>query len=213
MLENPSQAWARTRAHARIVVLISGTGSNLQAILDACASGELNAQVVAVISDKNQAYGLERARLARVLAIAKVKPKNQERRDYDAELADLVASYHPDWIALAGWMRILTSAFVDRFPNRIINLHPALPGAFPGTHAIERAYYAYCRNEIDHTGVMVHYVSDEQVDAGPALEVETVPIYAEDTVETLEARIHTVEHRLLVSVLKKLVSPSESARG
>ena len=132
-----------------IVVFISGNGSNLQAILDACASGELNAQVVAVISNKRDAFGLERAQRANVPAIAKPKPKEQDRRDYDAELADLVASYQPDWVVLAGWMRVLSAAFLDRFPQHVMNLHPALPGTFPGTHAIERAYEAYRAGEID----------------------------------------------------------------
>lgn len=188
----------------KLVVLISGNGSNLQAILDACASGELAAQVCAVISNKPDAYGLERARRAQVPALVKVKSKEQDRRAYDAELADLVASYAPDWVVLAGWMRILTSAFLDRFPNRVVNLHPALPVTFPGTHAIERAFEARQHGEIDHTGVMVHLVPDEGVDSGPVLAQEAVPIHADDTLESLETRIHAVEHRLLVSVLKQI---------
>ena len=187
----------------RLVVLISGNGSNLQAILDACASRELAAEVVAVISNKPDAYGLERARRSNVPAIAHPKPKKQDRRAYDAELADLVASYQPDWVILAGWMRILTPAFLARFPNRVINLHPALPGTFPGTHAIERAFNAYQRGEIDRTGVMVHLVSDESVDAGPVLAQEDVPIQTDDTPDKLEERIHAVEHRLLVETLKR----------
>jgi phosphoribosylglycinamide formyltransferase-1 len=188
----------------RLVVLISGNGSNLQAILDACASGELNAQVVAVISNQADAFGLERARRANVPALAKPKPKEQDRRAYDAELAQWVASYQPDYVVLAGWMRILSSAFLDGFPDRVINLHPALPDAFPGTHAIERAFHAYQRGEIQHTGVMVHLVPDEGVDNGPVLAQEIVPIFPDDTIETLEAKIHQVEHRLLVHTLKGL---------
>jgi formyltetrahydrofolate-dependent phosphoribosylglycinamide formyltransferase len=187
---------------ARLVVLISGHGSNLQAMLDACASHELNAQVVAVISDKGDAFGLERARRSGVPAMARPKPKSQQRREYDAELADLTAAYQPDWIVLAGWMRVLSSAFLDRFPNRVINLHPALPGTFPGTHAIERAYQAYHHGQIEHTGVMVHLVPDEGVDCGPVLAQQIVPIQPGDTLESLEARIHVVEHRLLVETLK-----------
>ncbi len=189
----------------RLVVLISGNGSNLQAILDACASGELNAQVVAVISNKRDAYGLERAQRANVPAVAKPKFKEQDRRVYDTELADLVASYQPDWVVLAGWMRVLSSAFLDRFPDRVVNLHPALPSTFPGTHAIDRAYAAYRAGEIDHTGVMVHLVPDEGVDVGPVLAQEIVPINPDDTLESLEARIHAVEHRLLVDTLKTLM--------
>ena len=130
---------------SNLVVLISGHGSNLQAILDACAAGELFAHVVAVISNKAEAFGLERARRANVSAVSFPKRATQTRAEYDAELADRVASFQPDWVVLVGWMRVLSSAFLNRFPNRVVNLHPALPGAFPGTHAIERAFEAYQR--------------------------------------------------------------------
>lgn len=189
----------------RLVVLISGSGTNLQAILDACASGALNARAAAVISNKADAFGLTRARRANVQAIVQAPEKGQARRAYDAELAKRVAAFEPDVIVLAGWMRLLSSAFLDCFPNRVVNLHPALPGAFPGTHAIERAYAAFQRGEISHTGVMVHLVPDEGVDNGPVLAQEIVPIKREDTLETLETRIHQVEHRLLVSTLERLV--------
>jgi formyltetrahydrofolate-dependent phosphoribosylglycinamide formyltransferase len=195
-----------SQAKARLVVLVSGFGSNLQAILDACASAELPGSVVAVLSNKEDAYGLERARLAGVPAIVQPYERGQERRIYDAELARCVAAFDPDWIVLAGWMRILTCAFLDRFPNQVINLHPALPGTFPGTHAIERGYQAFRAGEIQHTGVMVHLVPDEGVDAGPVLSFEQVPIHPEDTLETLEERIHAVEHRLLVKTLKELIT-------
>lgn len=186
---------------SKLVVLISGNGSNLQAILDACAEGRLPAQVRAVISNKPDAFGLERARRAGVAAIVRSKPQAQDRRQYDAELAELVASYEPDWIILAGWMRLLSSAFLNRFPGRVVNLHPALPGAFPGTHGIERAFEAYQRGEIKHTGVMVHLVPDEGVDNGPVLAQEIVPIYPQDTLFDLERRVHDVEHRLLVQTI------------
>ncbi|OQZ00084.1 MAG: phosphoribosylglycinamide formyltransferase [Chloroflexi bacterium UTCFX4] len=188
----------------RLVVLISGNGSNLQAILDACANGELNARVIAVISNNADAFGLTRARRANVHALLKAKDKSQDRRAYDAELAELVSQYEPDFVILAGWMRILSSAFLDKFPNRVVNLHPALPDTFPGTHAIERAFNAYQRGEISHTGVMVHLVPDEGVDSGPVLAQEIVPIEKNDTLETLETRIHQVEHRLLVETIKRL---------
>lgn len=189
----------------QLVVLISGGGSNLQAILDACAVGELNAQVAAVISNQADAYGLERARRAAVPALVLPKPKEQDRRAYDAQLADQVAAYSPDWVILAGWMRLLSSEFLNRFPARVINLHPALPGCFPGTHAIERAYEAFQRGEIDHTGVMVHLVPDEGVDNGPVLACVDVPILPDDTLETLETRVHTTEHTLLVNTIQKMI--------
>jgi len=197
----------RASPPARLVVLISGHGSNLQAILDACASGELPAQVVAVISNKSQAYGLERARQGDIPAVCHPKPKEQARGAYDASLAELAAGYRPDWIVLAGWMRLLSPAFLGRFPGRVINLHPALPGAFPGTDAIARAFEAYRRGEIEHTGVMVHLVPDEGVDSGPVLAQEAVPILAEDSLDTLAERVHAVEHRLLVGTLKVVIKP------
>jgi phosphoribosylglycinamide formyltransferase-1 len=186
----------------RLVILISGNGSNLQAILDACKSGELNAQVVAVISDKADAYGLIRAKNAGIEAIHFAKLGDESRNEYDARLAKLVASKQPDYIILAGWMRILTSSFLGQFPNQVVNLHPALPGTFPGTHAIERAYGAYQRGEIQHTGIMVHLVPDEGVDDGPVLATEIVPINKDDTLESFETRVHQIEHKILVKTLK-----------
>jgi formyltetrahydrofolate-dependent phosphoribosylglycinamide formyltransferase len=189
---------------ARLVILISGNGSNLQAILDACAGGFLPARVVAVISNKDSAYGLIRAQTAFVPAIYKPRRATQTSREYDAELAALVASFSPDWVVLAGWLRLLSKEFLDCFPGRVVNLHPALPGAFPGLHAVERAYEAYRRNQVTHTGVMVHLVPDEGVDDGPVLAQESVPIYPADTLATLETRVHEVEHRLLVETLRQL---------
>lgn len=189
----------------RLAVLISGNGSNLQALLDASASGQLPAQIVAVVSNRPEAFGLERARRAGVPALAIAKERGQERLAYDATLAARVSAFHPDWLVLAGWMRLLTRAFLDRFPGRVVNLHPALPGVFPGVNAIERAYAAFQRGEITHTGVMVHLVPDEGVDNGPVLSQAEVPIYPTDSLETLSARVHVVEHRLLVDTLARLV--------
>ncbi len=191
---------------SRLVVLISGNGSNLQAILDACASGELDATVVSVISNKAEAYGLTRARNAGVESIHFPKLENESRQQYDARLAVYVSTCLPDYVILAGWMRILSNSFLSSFPNRVVNLHPALPETFPGTHSIERAYEAYQRKEIKHTGVMVHLVPDEGVDNGPVLSTEIVPIFADDTLESLEARVHEVEHSLLIKTLKTIIS-------
>ena len=197
---------------SRLVVLISGNGSNLQAILNACKSGELNAEVVSVISNKADAYGLVRAKNAGVEAIHFAKLANETRQEYDQRLANYVATKLPDYIILAGWMRILSSFFLSSFPTRVINLHPALPNTFPGTHAIERAYEAFQRGEIEHTGVMVHLVPDEGVDNGPVLATEIVPIHKDDTLETLEARVHQTEHRILVQTLKNLLTDKVRSR-
>ena len=195
-------------APARLVVLISGFGSNLQAVLDAVRDGELPAQVCGVVSNKSGAYGLERARLAGIPTAVLVFKKDQERTGYDGQLADIVAAFQPDWVILAGWMRILSAAFLNRFPGRVVNLHPALPGMFPGTHAIERAFAAYRAGEIEHTGVMVHLVPDDGVDSGEVLNQKIVPIDPQDTLESLEERIHQVEHALLVETLQTLIQNS-----
>lgn len=195
---------------ARLAVLISGYGSNLQAIMDACDAGDLPARVAVVISNRKDAYGLVRAQQAGIpTEYFPLKPylaDGRGRRAYDRDLAELAARYAPDWIALAGWMLVLSDAFLHRFPGRVVNLHPALPGQFPGVGAIERAYQAYRRGEIAHTGAMIHFVPDEGVDSGPVILSETIPIFPEDTLETLEARVHAVEHRLYVEALRRLIA-------
>jgi phosphoribosylglycinamide formyltransferase 1 len=196
---------------AHLVVLISGNGSNLQAILDACQSGELDAKVMSVISNKADAYGLVRAKVAGIEAIHFAKRENETRQEYDARLAAFVVQRQPDYVILAGWMRLLSSFFLSSFVNRVINIHPALPGMFPGTHAIERAFEAYGRGEIQYTGVMIHLVPDEGVDNGPILASKIVPIEKSDTLESLESRIHKTEHALLVNTLKVLIPTSVSS--
>ena len=190
----------------RFVVLISGNGTNLQAILDACRTDELPAQVVGVVSNKADAYGLVRVEKAGIPTVVLEKAKVQDRREYDAVLAEKVAAFAPDWIVLAGWMRILTSVFLDRFPGQVINLHPALPGTFPGTHAIQRAYEAWQKGETDRSGVMVHLVPDENVDVGPILAVDEILFNVGETLEAFEERVHAVEHRLLIDTLNKLIT-------
>jgi len=193
---------------ARLAVFISGFGSNLQAIIDAVQAGELDAEIVVVVSNRKAAYGLVRAERAGIptlyFPLKPYRDAGRSREEYDADLAERVAAYEPDLIVLAGWMHVLSPAFLDRFPNRVINLHPALPGQFPGTHAIQRAYEAFQRGEIDHTGVMMHYVVPE-VDAGPVIISEEVPIYPSDTLDDLEARIHEVEHRLIVEAIRRCI--------
>lgn len=193
---------------ARLVVLVSGSGTNLQAIINVCQAGQLAAEVVAVISNKPEAFGLTRAHRARIQAIYKPKRNTQTRHEYDAELAQMVKEFMPDWVVLAGWMCLLSMDFLSHFPERVINLHPALPGQFPGTHAIERAYRAFRQGKITETGVMVHLVPDEGVDNGPVLAQETVPILPKDSQQDLENRIHAAEHRLLITTLQSLIPNS-----
>ena len=197
-------AEGKAAERGRLVVLVSGGGSNLQALLDE------GLPVVAVISNRAQAFALQRARdhdlPAQCLGLAEVRAAGGTRRDYDAQLAELVASHRPDFVVLAGWMHLLSSAFLDRFPDQVVNLHPALPGAFPGAHAIEDAFAAFQVGGIDRTGVMVHLVPDEGVDNGPVLATAEVPIRPGDTLETLTERIHAVEHQLLCQTVRGLLA-------
>lgn len=188
----------------RLAVLVSGNGSNLQAVLDACAGGALPARVELVVSNRPRVYALERAARAGVESVVLTRD-GRSRQQYDQALAEVVAAARPDRVVLAGWMHILSAAFLDRFPGQVLNLHPALPGAFPGVNAIARALEA----GVPATGVMVHRV-DEGVDTGAPLAVEEVLIHPEDTLESLTERIHAVEHRLLVQALREELSDETS---
>jgi phosphoribosylglycinamide formyltransferase 1 len=198
---------------ARLVVLASGGGSNLQAIVDACAQGRLAAHVAAVVTNAPGAGCVARAERAGIPAVELPPNQGEVRRDYDARLADAVAPHAPDWVVLAGWMRLLSSAFLDRHPGRVVNLHPALPGELPGMHAIERAFDEAHAGTRTATGVMVHLVPDEGVDDGPVLATATVPIHPADTLAELEARVHRTEHQLLVATLARLVDHAPTPQG
>ncbi len=194
----------------RITVLISGFGSNLQAILDAVDGGRLpGVEVALVVSNRREAYGIKRAVHHGVPVIyfplAPYSKAGRPRRDYDADLASVLEAFSVTWVVQAGWMHIFSDAFLRRFPSRVVNLHPALPGTFPGTHAIERAYDAFQGGRITHTGVMVHLVPDEAIDAGPVVAQEEMPIHPQDSLDDLEARVHALEHRLLVQALYGLL--------
>ncbi|MEO6654060.1 MAG: phosphoribosylglycinamide formyltransferase [Ilumatobacteraceae bacterium] len=191
---------------ARLVVMASGNGSNLQAILDASAEGSLTdrARVVAVVSDRSDSRALARATEAGIASLHVGAEPDQDRTEYDRRLAEIVAGFEPDLVVLAGWMRILTTEFISRFADKIINLHPAKPGELAGTRAIERAWQEALAGERTETGVMVHRVPDEGVDTGPVLASETIPIELDDTLDVLTERIRRVEHRLLVDTIRAL---------
>ncbi|MCY3849524.1 MAG: phosphoribosylglycinamide formyltransferase [Acidimicrobiaceae bacterium] len=197
----------------RIAVLASGAGSNLQALLDAVSDGRLDAEIVGVIVNRPDAYALQRARANGIpTAFLDLRPyldasdePVQARRRYDADLAAIASRRRPDLVVLAGWMHLLTMEFLGCFPGRVMNLHPALPGEFPGAHAIDDAWHAHFSDGLDRTGVMVHLVPDEGVDNGPVLATRVVPIRADDDRESLEARIHAVEHDLLVRTVAEFL--------
>jgi phosphoribosylglycinamide formyltransferase-1 len=194
----------------RISILISGFGSNLEAILKAVEGGNLpGVEVALVVSNRREAFGIQRA-VSHGLPVvyfplAPYTKAGRSRQEYDADLAAIVRAFDVSWVVLAGWMHVLNDAFLSHFPSRVVNLHPALPGTLRGAHGIDRAYEAYRRGEIDRTGVMVHLVPDEGVDEGPVVLQEEVPIHSEDSLEDLEARIHAVEHRLLPQALYELL--------
>jgi formyltetrahydrofolate-dependent phosphoribosylglycinamide formyltransferase len=200
----------------RIAILISGNGSNLQAIIDAVDAGNLpGAEIALVVSNRREAYGIKRAikhgiPLAYFPKLSYTKA-GRPRSDYDADLARIVQGFGVEWVVQAGWMHIFTQSFIQHFPNRIVNLHPALPGMFPGRHSIEEAFEAYQQGNIEHTGVMIHLVPDEAVDAGPVVAQVEVPILPEDSLEDLETRIHGVEHTLMIDALRQLMGDKQSS--
>lgn len=177
-------------------VLVSGRGSNLQAILDGVAAGTLSSRVRVVISNQPDAYALERARLAGVPTQLIQHREYAERAAFDAALVRALQDHGVGWVVLAGFMRVLTPAFLRAFPDRVINIHPALLPAFPGVHAQRQALdYG-----VKITGCTVHFV-DEGVDTGPIIVQRAVPILDEDDETTLGGRLLIEEHRALVQAL------------
>jgi formyltetrahydrofolate-dependent phosphoribosylglycinamide formyltransferase len=204
------------KSMTRIAILISGYGSNQQAIMDAVADGRLpGVQVAVVISNRKDAYGIQRAIQAGVpvvyFPLAPYTRSGRPRQEYDAALAGIVLAFDASWVVQAGWMHVFTDAFLQQFPSRVVNLHPALPGMFAGMHGIQDAYEAYKQDKITYTGVMVHLVPDEAVDAGPVVAQARVSIGPEDTLQDLEARIHATEHTLLVQALHDLLCQNPQA--
>ncbi|WP_295645013.1 phosphoribosylglycinamide formyltransferase [uncultured Methylibium sp.] len=175
----------------RIVVLISGRGSNLPSIAEACAREQWPAQLVAVISNRPEAAGLQVAAAAGIATQALDHRAFAGREAFDAALAEAIDAHAPDLVVLAGFMRILTPGFVERYAGRLINIHPSLLPAFPGLHTHRRALEAGCKL----AGATVHYVTPE-LDYGPIIAQAAVPVRADDTEATLAARVLDAERRL-----------------
>ena len=184
-------------AHARLVVLISGSGSNLQAIIDACAAGNIPAEVCAVISNKADAYGLERARNSGICAEVLDHKAFASRDEYDVALGELIDSFSPDCVVLAGFMRILTPSLVQKFKGKMLNIHPSLLPKYQGLNTHQRALDA---NDKVH-GVSVHFVTEE-LDGGPVIVQAQVPIENGDTAQTLAQKVHAQEHIIYPLVVK-----------
>ncbi|WP_136609359.1 phosphoribosylglycinamide formyltransferase [Sinomonas albida] len=185
----------------RIVVLVSGTGSNLQAVIDAVRSGELDVEIAAVGADREGTYGIERSEEAGLETFVVNFNSFPTRAEWDAALSDRVASYSPDVVVSSGFMRIVSAEFIERFGGRYVNTHPALLPAFPGAHGVRDAL-AY---GVKVTGCTVHW-ADAGVDTGPIIAQEALAIAEDDDEESLHERIKVVERRLLVDVLRRLSS-------
>jgi phosphoribosylglycinamide formyltransferase-1 len=181
----------------RLVVLISGNGSNLQAIIDAIAKNNLPAQIVAVISNKADAYGLERAKKANIEQRVLSHKDYPSREDFDIALKDLIDSFQPDLVVLAGFMRILSNEFVEHYLHKMMNIHPSLLPKHKGLNTHQRAIDA---GDKIH-GCSVHFVTPE-LDDGPVILQATVPIKENDTAKTLAERVHEEEHRIYPEAIR-----------
>ncbi|WP_426357837.1 phosphoribosylglycinamide formyltransferase [Pseudocolwellia sp. HL-MZ19] len=196
---------------SRIVVLISGSGTNLQAIIDACKADGYPGEVVGVVSNIPTAYGLTRAQDANIETSTLSHKDFDSREAYDQSLITVIDQYKPDVIVLAGFMRILTPAFVQHFQGKLLNIHPSLLPKYQGLNTHQRAIDA---GDTEH-GVSVHYVTEE-LDGGPVILQAKVPIFDGDTAEDLASRIHEQEHRIYPLVvkwccLKRVVMQGEKA--
>ncbi|XPF95609.1 phosphoribosylglycinamide formyltransferase [Colwellia sp. RE-S-Sl-9] len=196
---------------SRIVVLISGSGTNLQAIIDACKTKGYPGKVVGVVSNIPTAYGLTRAKEANIETSTLSHKAFDSREAYDQSLIKVIDGYNADVIVLAGFMRILTPAFVQHFRGKLLNIHPSLLPKYQGLNTHQRAIDA---GDNEH-GVSVHYVTEE-LDGGPVILQAKVPIFDGDTAEDLASRIHEQEHRIYPLVvkwccLKRVVMQGEKA--
>lgn len=190
----------------RIVVLISGQGSNLQALIDAEQGNQLHGgHIVAVISNRPDAFGLERARRAGIPTEVLSHKDFPERADFDAALMARVDAHRPDLVVLAGFMRILTPAFVHHYAGRLINIHPSLLPKYPGMNTHARVIEA---GEVEH-GATVHFVT-EGVDEGPIILQGRVPVLPDDTRETLQQRVHAIEHKIYPEAVRMLCAQRSS---
>lgn len=181
----------------RIGVLVSGRGTNLQALLDAESRGELGGQIVVVISNKSKALALERARKLGITTIVITKIEFPERNEFDEQMAEVLRCYRVDLVVLAGYMRMFTEQFINEFQSRIINVHPSLLPAFKGI----KAQWQAVEFGVKVSGCSTHFVTPE-MDSGPIILQKAVPVFPEDTGKALAERILPEEHRILVKSVR-----------
>ena len=181
----------------KIGVLLSGSGTNLQALIDDIAAGTLNAEIVQVVSSRPDAYGIERAQAAGIPVLVMNKMLYADAEAADAQIVEALQAAGAEYIVMAGYMRKVTEEILHAFPDHVVNLHPALLPSFVGAHAIRDAF----ESGVKVTGVTVHF-ANEEYDRGPIIAQRAVNIEEEDTLETLEERIHEVEHVILSEVVQ-----------
>jgi phosphoribosylglycinamide formyltransferase-1 len=191
----------------RLGILISGRGSNFEAIADSIEAGGMNAEIAVVIANRSEARGLEVARQRGLNAVS-IPSKGLDREVYDRMLLAELDKHSVDLVCLAGFMRLLSASFIRHFPNRILNIHPSLLPAFPGLDAQHQAL----THGVKITGCTVHFV-DEELDAGPIVIQAAVPVLDEDTAETLSARILQEEHRIYPAAIRLVVAGSYRIEG
>jgi phosphoribosylglycinamide formyltransferase-1 len=191
----------------RLGILLSGRGSNFEAIANAVACGEIEAEIAVVIANRAEARGLEIANQRRVKAIS-IPSKGLDREVYDRMLLEELHRHQVDVVLLAGFMRLLSASFIRQFPNRILNIHPSLLPAFPGLDAQHQAL----EHGVRITGCTVHFV-DEYLDAGPIIVQAAVPVLDHDTVESLSARILKEEHRIYPEATRIVLSGDYTIEG
>lgn len=189
----------------RIAVLISGGGSNLQAVIDACEQQTINAEIVGVISNKRKAYGLVRAKKHNIQALYIGKGNYESAHDRHTQLRDTLEALNVDLIVLAGYLEILQADFFKKFSGRVINVHPSLLPQYSGLGFYGmKVHEAVIKNKEKYSGATVHFVS-EQVDRGQIIIQEAISVFEGETAQSLQKRVLKVEHKILVSSIKKII--------
>ncbi len=193
----PGEDAAASSSKASIVVLISGSGTNLQAIIDACNAEKINGDITAVISNKAGVFGLDRAQNHNIPTHVLSHKEFENREDYDKGLIDIIDQYQPKVVVLAGFMRILTAQFVSHYAGKLINIHPSLLPKYQGLNTHQRAIDA---KDQEH-GCSVHFVTEE-LDGGPVILQAKVPVFEDDDIDSLSQRVHVQEHQIYPMVVK-----------
>lgn len=191
----------------KLAIFASGNGSNFQEIAKAIESGKINAEIALLFCDRKDAYVIQRARALMIPVISFSPTDFESKALYEGEILHLLEEEQIDLVVLAGYMRIIGPTLLEAFSNRMINIHPSLLPLFPGLHGIKDAFYA----NVSETGVTIHYV-DDGIDTGPIIAQEKIIIESTDTLDSLEKKIHTVEHKLYPSVLANLIKTRQGEK-